>query len=161
MRLHMIVLLSLTLLVAGCSMDLPWFPHDNEEYVISGRVVDQYGSGVGNVSVFTDTGLHDTTARNGTFLFTQLKGTVTLTPQREGYAFSPSQIVVHRERTNIEFVMHPEGEEPPEPKYSIGGRVVDPRGDGVGGVTVSAQNKETTTASNGQWQLDDIRGEVV
>lgn len=103
----MIASLILTLLLPGCrgggGVAQP------TTYNVSGQVVDSANAGVAGVSLVYTGGASGTvtTAANGTWTMTGLKGSVTITPSRSGWTFSPTNKVVTGALQGIKFTGTP------------------------------------------------------
>lgn len=106
-------LLSLALISVGCSNEVTDPTVDVEPdpepilYSISGTVVDANEDGVPGVLMnFGDFG-SATTALNGTWSKSDLEGKVTITPNKEGWAFSPGSLDVEEGADDIKFDAQP------------------------------------------------------
>ena len=79
-------------------------PVQQPSYAVSGRVADSGGVGVGGVTISFSGGYGSvTTAGDGTWSKSGLKGTVTVTPAKDGWTFSPSSRQVSGAAGNIDF----------------------------------------------------------
>lgn len=76
-------------------------------YVVSGTVVDEEGDGIPDVTISFSGDLSSViTQTDGTWVKTGLTGTVTVTPQVDGYSFDPSHEIVTEERDDVDFVRY-------------------------------------------------------
>ncbi len=77
---------------------------DEEAYSVSGQVLDVEGEPLEEVRLNFSGGLGKAvTNEDGKWTKTDLEGTVTITPVKEGYNFDPQEIVVTEEKAEINF----------------------------------------------------------
>ena len=122
-----------------------------ERYTISGRIVDETGNPLPNVLLggFTDT---ISTDANGVFVASEEAGwTGTVTPELEGYTFSPESIMIldlQADRASIDFtaVANPM-------EFSISGRVLDVMGNPVPNVVMNGFSSIVSTHSDGTYTV--------
>jgi hypothetical protein len=103
-------------------------------YSISGRVSDDNGQGVPNVTISAGAGGSAVTDANGDYVITHVTtGTYTLTPSMSDYSFVPNarRITVPPDATRQDFLGLPA-------TFAISGRVVDSSGEGIPWVVVLA-----------------------
>lgn len=100
---NVFLFLALTVLVSGCSL-LPDADSDTN-YTVAGRIVDLQGNGVSGVTVSAqgEGGGTVTTGANGTWQFTRLNGSITISAAGEGSIFEPAQRRVTRATQNVNF----------------------------------------------------------
>lgn len=150
---NIMLLLALALVLSGCSL-LP-----NQSYIVTGKVVDDHNNGVSGVTILVvGEARQATSGAGGTWALSELRGPVTIVPIKEGFSFEPSQHSVSGPEKDVVFTMRPVSSS--DPAYTVSGRVVDRRGKGVAGVTVTVQGSgiKATSGTNGAWQLTGLKG---
>jgi hypothetical protein len=71
------------------------------------------------------------TDQDGRWSMSGLRGTVTITPAKNGYTFSPMSTIVSSARDDVDFTASRE-----DVSYAVSGRVLDCRGEGIPGVHI-------------------------
>lgn len=100
-------------------------------YRVSGKVMDSSGRGVAGVNVSAGE-VTATTAEDGSYMINGLSGTVSITPLKDRYVFSPCHAETAGPLSGADF----------KAGYVIKGRVAYPTGKGIGGVEVKIGNKQ-------------------
>lgn len=127
-------------------------------YTISGRVADQSGNGIQSVTIgFSEGHESSLTDEDGYWIQEGLSGPITVTPKRMGYTFNPSDLIVDKPSSNVNFTAIPE-----TTGYSVSGRVTDQRGVGIADVLLFLGGGFGTarTGSNGFWSASELSGGV-
>lgn len=140
----------LVLFMAGCGSGL-------DKYSIAGYVVDDAGKGVAGVQIiFSGNATAATTDQNGFWGKSQLSGTVTVTPVKTGWKFTPENKQVLGQDTHVDFVGHPEG------SYTVSGQVKDDYGQGVANVTIAFDGGllSVQTDGEGKWSKSGLKDTV-
>lgn len=119
-------------------------------YSIRGSIRD--ASGTGKTGIVVSAGaLSGTTNNAGDYVITGLvQGTYTVVPKLRGFSFSPTQqpVSVDADVTGIDFTW--------APGYDLGGRVVDDKGNGMQGVSVTNGVVTVVTNDTGFWHMYDM-----
>jgi hypothetical protein len=151
-KLLFIILVSL--LLAGC----PIIKGDTT-YTVSGRVtLLDGGSGLGDVKLQFSGGHGIATTRSdGSWTKSGLKGNVTITPVKDGWAFTPSSRNVSGARSDIDF------QASPTETYSASGYVRDGLGIPISGVAIEFDRhfSSVSTGSDGKWTKPGLSGTVI
>ena len=129
-------------------------------YQVSGKVLDGSGKGIENVYMDFDIGgISPRTDANGNWVKADCYGTATVTPDKEGWVFNPSSIVVtSNNASNINFT----GSNPNATSYSVSGKVTDEKGNGIADVTIGFSNGIASVITNAQgfWTQSGLTGTV-
>jgi len=117
------------------------------DYTISGYVKTSGGAAISGVTMTTSDGYTATTDSSGYYSFpSNSPWTVTITPSKTGYTFSPankSYTNVKTTQSNQNFVGTP-----PTASYTISGTVYDSLGYSLSGVTLTFSNSGGTTTTD-------------
>jgi hypothetical protein len=136
---------------------------DGQTFALSGEVEDALGAPMEGVTIElhadglggqpTRTGL---TGANGLYNFSGvLAGMYTVIPSKAGHSFTPALrhvTIANQNLVNIDF----QANVLPAPMYTITGRIKQPNGQGVAGVTVTLSGTapaQTTTDANGAYSF--------
>jgi hypothetical protein len=138
-------------------------------YSISGRVVDQQGNPVAQVTIMDEDGRTTLTDESGTYLLENIpEGRYTIRPSKAGYIFSPESLSgsVPPNATGQNFtaltvvILTPTATstQPIPPTYSVSGLVKDSQGSPLAGITVKEDGNKyiTQTDANGQFELKGL-----
>ena len=120
-------------------------------YNASGHATDLHGNPIQGVTVEFDQGLHPTTTvYDGEWAVFGLTGTVTATPRKDGWTFSPDSLVITGETAGANFTG----------RFSVSGRVTDTLGHPVPYATLSFVGNSTsiTADADGYWSEDQLSG---
>ena len=149
------LLLAIMLVISGCTGG---GVVGDKSYSVSGKVVDTDNKGIQGVTLSFTGGSTGTATTNEQGIWqATLKGTVTITPVKDGYSFEPGAKQVKGQATNVDFIAV-EVDKP----YPVSGSVVDLDGKGVEGATLTLTGDSTGTVrtnEQGVWQAT-IRGIV-
>lgn len=124
-------------------------------YAVSGQVSDLGGQGIEGVTLTSSAGpgVVMTTA-DGNWSMSGLTGTVTITPAKPGWEFSPFYRIVDAAAEGINFTG----------TYEISGRITQVGGSGLGGATVTITGDfgivTAVTDSAGNWRRSGLYGTV-
>lgn len=139
------------------SVNFTGTPVQQPSYAVSGRVADSGGVGVGGVTIAFSGGYGSvTTASDGTWSKSGLKGTVTVTPAKDGWTFSPPNRQVSAASGNVNFSAS-------KTTYTVSGRVThQDNGQGLEGVAIgfSGGFGTATTGADGTWSKSGLAGNV-
>lgn len=150
--LVVVVLMSLILAGCGSGSSVP-------TYSISGRVTrasDQ--NGLDDIILQFSGGFGTaTTSKGGYWNKTGLKGTVTITPAAQGWAFTPPNKTVSSSASDVNFQAWPAG------AYSVSGYVRDDLGNAVKDVLIEFDKGfgSTNTGADGKWTKSGLLGTVM
>lgn len=129
-------------------------------FSISGDVVDDEGETVNAVKLtLTDEDgeiTYDYSDRDGEFEFSNLKGEITITPDKDGYIFEPEYRRANKDRDNIDFIAIKQ-------YYHIEGVVTDKEGTPISNVKIKlndGQYDSVITNINGEFTKDNLTGQV-
>src|SRR6056297_1272724 len=150
----LIVVISLTLVLSSCG-----FPVYFNHYSVSGTVQDSEGKPIMNAAIKFDNGYSSTSSdEDGYWQRSGLGGSVIIKAEKAGHSFTPSQYPVNQNETNINFTSN---QIVPE-KYEISGRVEDGEGNGIGDIVIRFSDgyAPTTTDSSGNWEKDNLSGDI-
>jgi hypothetical protein len=125
-------------------------------YMVYGRVTRQdNGQGLEGVRInFSGGFIPVATAPDGTWFKIGLKGVITVTPTKDGWAFDPPSRQVIETANDVDFVAG---------AYTVSGRVTrNDNGQGLGGVTISFSEgfSPAVTAPDGTWSKSGLNGRV-
>lgn len=97
------------------------------------------------------------TDQDGRWSMSGLRGTVTITPAKNGYTFSPMSTIVSSARDDVDFTASRE-----DVSYAVSGRVLDCRGEGIPGVHIDLDGGYgmVTTGTGGAWSISGLQGRV-
>ncbi|AZR72907.1 hypothetical protein BBF96_05585 [Anoxybacter fermentans] len=92
-----ILIIGLALLLNGCFI--------KRSYTVSGKIIDQSGEGISDVTITAsgETNARTKTDNSGYWKLSGLKGTVTITPSKQGWVFEPIKRVVSKDDNNVNF----------------------------------------------------------
>src|SRR6056297_319989 len=150
----LIVVISLTLVLSSCG-----FPVYFNHYSVSGTVQDADGKPMNYVAIKFNNGYGSTYSNeDGYWQKSGLGGSVIIKAEEAGHSFTPSQYPVNDNETNINFTSNQVVLE----KYEISGKVEDNEGDGIEGVIIRFSDgyEPTTTDYSGNWEKDDLSGDI-
>src|SRR6056297_2768408 len=150
----LIVVISLTLVLSSCG-----FPVYFNHYSVSGTVQDSEGKPIMNAAIKFDNGYSSTSSdEDGYWQKSGLGGSVIIRAEKAGHSFTPSQYPVNENETNINFTSN---QVVPE-KYEISGKVEDGKGNGIGDIVIRFSDgyAPTTTDSSGNWEKDNLSGDI-
>ena len=150
----LILVISLTLVLSSCG-----FPVYFNHYSVSGIVQDSEGKPIMNAAIKFDNGYSSTSSdEDGYWQRSGLGGSVIIKAEKAGHSFTPSQYPVNQNETNINFTSN---QIVPE-KYEISGRVEDGEGNGIGDIVIRFSDgyAPTTTDSSGNWEKDNLSGDI-
>lgn len=144
-RNSILVLIVLLTLTTGCIFGA-------KEYTISGKLTDQDGAPIAGADVIITGGTSTTatTAEDGTWS-AKVKGTVTIKPSHEKYAFAPAEATVSQTAGDLNFTGTRLD------SYDISGTVLDGKGQPIPNskVVITGQvEKEVEVAADGKWSAD-------
>lgn len=152
-RLVVVVLVSLMLAGCGSSTSVP-------TYSISGRVTRASdNSGLDGITLQFSGGLGTaTTAGGGYWRKDGLKGTVTVTPTGQEWAFNPPNRTVSSSASDVNFQASPAG----TPAYSVSGYVRDNLGNAIRDVAIEFDRGfgSAKTGADGKWTKSGLSGTV-
>lgn len=126
-------------------------------YGISGRVTDQQGNGIENVSIGFSEGITAVkTNSEGYWQAHFLSSTVVVRPRMDGYSFEPEQLEVTEAASDVDFIKQPL-------IYDIEGKVIDGENQGVSGVEISFSDGYSSVYSDGDgfWSKSGLQGEII
>ena len=113
-------------------------------FTVSGMVRDGANRGIAGVTIsFSGDHAPETTDADGNWTKSGLSSTVTITPGRIGYSFSPDERVVNGADYSVDFLGG----------YTIAGVMRDGTGTGLGGITIhiSGGHASVISAEDGRW----------
>lgn len=132
----------------------------NTPYNLSGMILN-YGQGCAEIKIRATGSLLEKeqvqeSYPGGIWHIFQVTGTVTLTPEKEGYTFKPKKYVATGPQEDIEF----------QAFYRLAGKVTDSRGNPITGAQIhleplDGQAKKTIKAKvnrNGEWKVEKLNG---
>ena len=121
--LLVILLVCLIFGITGCK-------HAPKDYTVSGCVKDSAGNPVAGVTISFSGGFGSVeTGETGLWVAT-LSGTVTVTPAKVDWTFTPAQIEVSGEEQDVNFTVE-------QVVYDVAGKVQDNSGNPISGATIS------------------------
>lgn len=125
-------------------------------YMVYGRITRQdNGEGIEGIRINFSGGFSPVaTAPDGTWFKIGLKGTITVTPTKDGWAFYPPSRQVTGTANDVDFVAG---------AYTVSGRVTrQDNGQGIEGVTISFSGgfSPVVTAPDGTWSKSGLNGRV-
>lgn len=138
--------------VAGAASNVD-FSAVSATYSVSGRVTDSYEAGISGVTISFEAGYQSVlTDEDGYWSKSGLSGTVTVTPSKPGYAFTPASRPVSEATGSVNFTG----------TYGISGDVVDWNDTALSGVTVSFSGgyASVVTDTLGRWSKSGLSGPV-
>jgi len=155
-----LALASLTLVaLTGCSSG-----PSPSAYTVRGRVTIATApggqpAGLDGVTIAATGGYTgaERTDQDGRWSMSGLRGTVTITPAKNGYTFSPMSTIVSSARDDVDFTASRE-----DVSYAVSGRVLDCRGEGIPGVHIDLDGGYgmVTTGTGGAWSISGLQGRV-
>ncbi len=86
---------ALLFMSASCKKEQP--------YTVQGKVVDEFNTGLANVTIRSNTSKSTTTDANGNWQLEGIEGSVTITPQLLGFDFEPLSHYVRQPTSNVLF----------------------------------------------------------
>ncbi|MGM0438756.1 MAG: carboxypeptidase-like regulatory domain-containing protein, partial [Bacillota bacterium] len=134
------------------------FTGQNMDYDVSGKITDDNGDPISNVNInFSNGSSSVTTGTNGEWSKSGLGGLVTITPEKEGYIFTPGSEDVTDGRDDVDFTGSLE-----EDTYNISGKIEDQSDAPLEGVVVRFNGgySSVTTDENGEWTKEEVSGEI-
>ena len=133
---------------------------DPVSFSISGDIVDEDDEPVNAVKLtLTDEDgevAYDYSDRDGEFEFPNLKGEITITPEKDGYIFEPEYRKAEKDRDNIDFVAIKQF-------YDIEGIVTDKEGTPISNVKIKFNDDQydsVITNINGEFTKRNLTGQV-
>jgi len=130
-----------------------------EVYTAGGRVTTENGKGLADVEIAFSGGFESvTTNSSGYWTRDNLRGTVKISPVKEGFTFDPSEEEVTEAQDDIDFTAKPKEDK----DYTVGGRVTTENGKGLADVEIAFSGgfESVTTNSSGYWTKDGLFGTV-
>ncbi len=132
-------------------------------YQAGGRITYENDQGdpkpVSEVEVFFSGGFESvTTDDSGYWTSGDLRGTVKVSPGKEGYTFYPSEVEVSEAKEDVNFT----ATVIEAADYSVGGQVTTEDGQGLAGVEITFNRgfSSVETGSQGYWHKEGLKGEV-
>ncbi len=129
---------------------------DHFAYSVSGKVIDAGNNGIAGVTLGFSNGTTVTTGTDGSWSKSGLSGTVTVTPSKSGYSFTPVSTQVTGTANNVNFT----GTAAPT-TYAVSGKVIDANNNVITGVTLGfSDGSSVTTGTDGSWSKSGLSGTV-
>ena len=128
-------------------------------YNVSGKITDNIGNKIDNVIIRFSNGAEPVeTEEDGTWNKDNLKGEVTVTPEKNGFSFDPSSRTVNGKNSYVNFTAI----EATDDIYNISGKIEDSLGNGIGDVILrfSGSYESIKTDSDGTYTKEGLKGEV-
>ena len=126
-------------------------------HTVSGQItrLDNGQAADGVILTFSN-GQTVTTGSDGTWRKDGLSGSITVTPIKDGWAFDPQNIQLTQAGINANF----KGKGASGAIYTVSGRIIDRRGNGMNNVVLTFNNGfgTTITASDGTWSKTGLWG---
>lgn len=139
-----ILLLLVALVVAGCGGGTPSGP---STYTVSGRITNPATEqGIPGVTLSFGSSGTATTNDDGTWSKSGLTGSVTVTPAKTGWTFSPASSSVTQAASNVNF-------SGTAPDVTVSGKVVDSSGNPLNGAAVNLGSKSALSGLAGSGPL--------
>ena len=150
--LLMVFLGSVAAVITGCG-------GLGDTYTVSGQITRlDNRQALDGITLTFSNGQTVTTGSDGTWRKDELFGAITLTPNKEGWAFDPQNIQLTGAGINANF----RGSNASGTTYTVSGKVSDLSGNGINNVilTFNYGFGIVTTASDGTWSKDGLWGKV-
>jgi|GEM_PF-3191990 len=123
-------------------------------YQAEGRITYEDGQGASDVKVYFSGFESVTTDDSGYWTSGDLRGTVEVTPVKEGYTFEPAKAEVSEENKDVDFTAT-------DKSYTVKGRVkLDDEGLADVEIAFSGKFENVTTNSGGYWTKEGLMGTV-